>query len=96
MRKCFDFMKQNFFKPFHPDYSKYFDDVKHQVCWYCGNVGHLRPVCPKRMHVRGDVPSNVCQSVQENTSTTSIPDVHKKAAPNRPIKMVWVWVPKKN
>ena len=95
MRKGTNFVKQKNYKPFRPSYSKYVNMAEHQVCWHCGNIGHLRPMCPKRMHMRGDVPSNGYPSVHENTSTTSIPDVHKKAAPNKPIKMFWVWVPKK-
>ena len=63
MRKYFDFVKNKFFKHFCPSYSKYFDDVEHRACWHCGNIGHLRPVCPKWMHMRGDVPSNVYPSV---------------------------------
>ena len=52
------------------------------------------------MHLRGDVPSNVCPSVtfpsvQVDTGTMSIPEVHKKPAPNKPMKMRWVWVSKK-
>ena len=57
--------------------------------------GHLRPLYPQREHLWGKVPSNVTTSVQENIGTTSIPNVHKKVAPNRPVKMVWIWVPKK-
>ena len=88
MRKCTNFVKQNNYKPFRPGYSKYVNMAEHQVCWHCGNVEHLCPVCPKRMHMRGDVPSNGYPSVQENTGMTSTQNVHKKAAPNRPIKMV--------
>ena len=60
IRKCINFVKQKIFKPFSSYYSKY---VEHRKCWHCGNIGHIRPVCPKRMHLRGDVPSNVCPSV---------------------------------
>ena len=83
--KGIDFVKQKKYKPFRSGYSKY---AEHRVCWLYGNVGHLHTVCPKRMHVRGDVPFNVYPSMQKNTGMTFILGVHNKVAPNRPMKMI--------
>ena len=35
----------------------------HKICWYCGMSEHLRPLCPQREHLWGNVPSNVKASV---------------------------------
>ena len=86
--KWIDFVKQKNNKPFIPAYSKYIDVPDRRVCWHCGMSGHLRPLCPQREHLWGNVPSNVKTSVQD------IPNVPLRAKSTRPVKMIWVWVPK--
>ena len=74
-----------------------FDEVPdHELIeWYYGNVG--RPYHPrsKEWHIWVDVPSDIYSSVQDDTSTTSIPDVHMKAAPNIPKQENWMHIPEK-
>ena len=82
--------------PFCPENLK-LDQVPHHelIEWYYGNDG--RPYHPrsKEGHIWVDVPSDICSSVQDDTGTTSIPDVYKEAAPNIPKQDNWVHVPEK-
>ena len=86
--KGIDFAKQKNKKSFIPAYSKYIDVPDRKICWHCGMSGHLRPLCPQRKHLWGNVPFNMKASVQD------IPNVLLRAKSARPVKMIWVWVPK--
>ena len=71
--------------PFCPGNSKLNKVSNHELIeWHYCSVG--RPCHPrsKEGHIWVDVPSDICSSVQDDTGTMSIPDVHKEAAPNIP------------
>ena len=81
--------------PFCPENLKLNEVLDHELIeWYYGNVGRPYHPCSKG-YIWVDVPSDICSSVQDDTGTTSIPDVHKKAAPNIPKEENWVYVPEK-
>ena len=83
--------------PFHVGNLKHNEVPDHELIQrYYGNVG--RPCHPlyKEGHIWVDVPSNICSSVQDDTGTVTIPDVHKKVAPNIPKKENWVQVLEKD
>ena len=65
-------------------WSKYSDLPSHRICWHCGNPGHYRHTCPKRVRVWREVPvTNVQPTVQAS-----------KAKVSKPRKPVFVWVSK--
>ena len=83
------------FFPFYPENLKLDEVPDHELIeWYYGKVE-----CPyhprSKGHIWVDVPSDICSSVQDDTCTTSILDVHKEAAPNIPKQENWVHVPEK-
>ena len=81
---------------FHPGNLKLNKVLDHELIeWHYGSVRRPYHPCSKERHIWVDVPSDICYSVQDDTGTASILDVHKKAAPNIPVKMIWVWVQKK-
>ena len=69
--------------PFCPENLKLDEVPDHELieCYY-GNVGRSYHPRSKEGHIWVDVPSDICSSVQDDTGTTSIPDVYKEAAPN--------------
>ena len=87
--KGIDFEKKKKKKTYIPTYSKYVYVPNLKVCWHCGMFVHLRPLCLQREHLWDKVPSNVKTSVLDNI--TNVPQSAKLV---RPVKMIWVWVPK--
>ena len=86
--KGIDFEKKKKYKHFILAHSKYIDVPDRKICWHCGMSGHLRSLCPQRVHLWGNIPSNVKASVQDKSN------VPLSAKFTRPIKMTCVYVPK--